>query len=55
MTQIKCDIFFNDESDRKFYDTAKTADSYLVTGNIKHFPNDPIVITPAKCIELLNK
>ena len=30
-------------------------DAYLVTGNKKHFPNKPIVVTPAEMIELLNE
>ncbi|MDR0445884.1 MAG: putative toxin-antitoxin system toxin component, PIN family, partial [Oscillospiraceae bacterium] len=37
-----------DEDDRVFFDTAKCAEAYLVTGNIKHFPNEPFVITPAE-------
>ena len=38
---------FTDETDRKFYDLAKAADAYLITGNIKHFPQDNKIITPA--------
>lgn len=26
-------------------------DAYLVTGNIKHFPNKPFVVTPREMIE----
>ena len=36
-----------DESDRKFYDAAKTADAILITGNIKHYPPEPFILTPA--------
>ena len=28
-------------------------DAYLVTGNIKHVPKTPIVVTPAEMIEIL--
>lgn len=38
-------IPFNDESDRKFLEVAKTASAVLVTGNLKHFPEDPIVMS----------
>lgn len=43
---------FIDESDRKFYELAKSYDCYLITGNKKHYPNDPIVLTPS---EFMNK
>ena len=28
-------------------------DAYLVTGNIKHFPDKPFVVTPREMIEIL--
>ncbi|MDR0883150.1 MAG: putative toxin-antitoxin system toxin component, PIN family [Oscillospiraceae bacterium] len=34
------------EDDQKFYDVAKTAGAYLITGNAKHFPADACVISP---------
>lgn len=37
---------FEDEDDKKFYEVAKIAEAYLVTGNAKHFPNEPRIITP---------
>jgi len=36
-----------DESDRIFYDTARAAEAILITGNIKHYPNEPFIMTPA--------
>ena len=39
------DVFI-DESDRKFYELAKFCGAVL-TGNIKHFPRDPLVVTPS--------
>jgi uncharacterized protein len=39
---------FNDEDDKMFYEVAKTAGAYLITGNTRHFPDDPIIITPQK-------
>ena len=41
-----------DESDRKFFDTAKFCDAYLITGNIRHYPKDPLVISPARFLEI---
>ena len=38
----------HDEADRKFYDTAKACDAILITGNIRHFPKDSLVMTPAQ-------
>jgi len=36
-----------DESDRIFYDTAKTSGATLITGNAKHFPAEPFIVSPA--------
>jgi putative PIN family toxin of toxin-antitoxin system len=40
-------VSFIDESDRKFYETAKHCNAHLITGNVRHYPHDPLVITPA--------
>ena len=42
---IKSDVCFIDESDRVFYDTAKTSNAILITGNTKHYPAEPFVMT----------
>ena len=43
-----------DEKDRVFYEVAlSVSDARLVTGNQKHFPVSPIVVTPAQFCELL--
>ena len=36
-----------DEDDRVFLDVAKASLAFLITGNIKHFPSEPFIITPA--------
>ena len=41
-----------DEDDRIFYDTAKSSGAYLVTGNKKHFPNEPFILTPTAFLSL---
>ena len=45
-----------DETDRVFYEvTLSHEEAYLVTGNQRHFPQDPIVVTPAQMLEILNE
>ena len=44
----------NDPKDVVFYEvTLSVEEAYLVTGNIKHFPVKPFVVTPAQMIEIL--
>lgn len=41
-----------DESDRVFFEiTLSVEDSFLVTGNLKHYPKKPQVITPTEFID----
>ena len=46
-----------DPKDIVFYSIAlshgKTAETHLVTGNVKHFPANPIVITPRQMLDIL--
>ena len=45
---------FSDLDDKVFYEVTMSSDgAYLVTGNIKHFPNKPIVVTPAQMVDIL--
>lgn len=46
------DIEFVDESDKKFYEVAKTMNCKLITGNRKHFPNEEDILSPG---ELFNE
>ena len=49
--RILSDEFFPDPKDVVFYEVALSKeDAYLVTGNIKHFPKKPIVVTPAEML-----
>ncbi|MBR4536955.1 MAG: putative toxin-antitoxin system toxin component, PIN family [Bacteroidales bacterium] len=49
------DEIFPDPKDIVFYEVAMSKeDAYLVTGNIKHFPRKPFVVTPAEMVEILN-
>ena len=45
------DMPLPDESDRIFYDTAKKAEAYLITGNKKHFPDEEFILTPAEFLQ----
>lgn len=45
-----------DEDDRVFYEVALSEeDSFLVTGNLKHFPHTPKVVTAAQMMEILEQ
>lgn len=49
------DEIFPDTKDIVFYEVAMSKDdTYLVTGNTKHFPQKPFVVTPAEMVEILN-
>ena len=44
----KTDAAFDlDETDRKFYDVGKSCGAKIITGNLKHFPTDPDVMSLA--------
>lgn len=44
-----------DEDDRVFFEVSLTQeDSFLVTGNLKHYPRVPRVITPAEMVQILS-
>ena len=52
--RVLSDDFFPDPKDVVFYEVAMSKDdAYLVTGNTKHFPKKPIVVTPAQMLEIL--
>ena len=45
---------FIDVDDAVFYEVALSKEgAYLVTGNIKHFPKAPIVVTPAEMLAIV--
>jgi len=53
--RISYDGNMPDEDDRVFYEVALSEeDSFLVTGNLKHFPKTPKVITAAQMMEILD-
>ena len=47
---------FPDPDDRVFYEVALSKDdSYVVTGNMRHFPRKPIVVSPAQFLDMMEK
>ena len=49
-------VILPDEKDVPFYEVvleSGTDDTYLVTGNIKHFPPEMFIVTPARFIEIV--
>ena len=52
--RINSSEIFPDPKDIVFYEVALSKDgAYLVTGNIKHFPKTPMVVTPVEMLEIL--
>ena len=51
------DIDLPDPKDRVFYEVVmeerKSEDAYLVTGNIRHFPAEPFIVTPRQMIDII--
>ncbi len=54
-TAISDEIFI-DKDDIVFYEVALSKeDSFLVTGNIRHFPKKPFIVTPAEMLTIINE
>lgn len=50
------DEVFPDLDDAVFYEVALSKEgAFLVTGNLRHFPKSPIVVTPAEMIRILEE
>ncbi len=53
----KSGIRLPDPGDLIFYEVVlakrKTDETYLVTGNTKHFPTEPFVVTPRKMVDII--
>lgn len=53
----RIDIELPDPKDRVFYEVVmeqrKSSDAYFVTGNIKHFPVKPYVVTPKEMMDII--
>lgn len=50
-------IILPDMKDVPFYEVVlekRNDNAYLVTGNIKHFPKEPFIVTPRELLDILN-
>ena len=50
-------IILPDMKDVPFYEVVlekRDDNAYLVTGNIKHFPKEPFIVTPRELLDILN-
>ena len=55
-SRIPSNFEFPDSDDAVFYEVALSKeDAYVITGNLKHFPKTPIVVTPAEMIAILSE
>ena len=53
-TEVKDEVF-SDPNDIVFYEVKMSKEeTYLVTGNIKHFPKKPFVVTPREMVEIID-
>ena len=53
--RIHSGFSFPDRKDVYFYEVSLSIkDSYLITGNIKHFPKTPRVVTPAEMMRIIS-
>ena len=48
----KSGILLSDTDDVIFYDTALANNAVLITGNTRHFPDTPSVMTPAQFVKM---
>ena len=54
--RINCNEQLPDPKDIVFYEIVLSVeDSYLVTGNTKHFPKKPFVVTPAEMLQIIHE
>lgn len=51
------DIELPDPKDHVFYEVVmeerKEEDAYLITENIKHFPKEPVIVTPRQMLDMI--
>ena len=50
-------IILPDMKDLPFYEAVlekRDVNAYLVTGNIKHFPKEPFIVTPRELLDILS-
>ena len=57
MDAQEVDVDLPDQKDRVFYEVVMekrtSDDAYLVTGNIRHFPEKPYIVTPRQMLDII--
>ena len=59
LNAIESGVILKDPTDLKFYEVTLSAlgegiiDSFLVTGNLKHYPKENYIVNPAQMVELI--
>lgn len=54
--RLACEEQLPDPKDIVFYEVTLSMDgSFLVTGNTKHFPKKPFVVSPAEMLQIINE
>lgn len=55
--QLKTDFLFPDPKDAVFFEVTmaarKSESTFLVTGNLKHFPKKPFVVSPREMLSII--
>lgn len=55
-SRVTSNEVFLDADDAVFYEVALSRDdAFVVTGNLKHFPKNPIVVTPAELLDIMKQ
>ena len=58
VTPETTDEILPDEDDQAFYEVVmekRDNDAYLITGNLKHYPDREFIVTPAEMMEILDR
>ena len=54
VSRTVADISLPDPDDLVFYETyLSVSDAYLITGNLRHFPNEKRIVSPADMVQIL--
>ena len=51
----KIEVAFTDDDDRMFYEVAVFCKASLITGNTRHYPEKPFIMTPTEFLESLDR
>lgn len=58
LERLHTEVELVDPKDLVFYEvtmSARDENAYLITGNKKHFPVEPFIVSPSEMLEIMNK